>query len=58
MTIAVLLVNGDGDSRTWVVQQLARCDRIEVVGDAATGIAAVEATRALAPDVVLVDLDG
>jgi len=42
--------------RTGVTSALAAADRIEVVGEASTGVEAVQAVRQLHPDVVLMDV--
>jgi DNA-binding NarL/FixJ family response regulator len=42
--------------RTGVMSALATADRVEVVGEAATGVEAVQAVRQLRPDIVLMDV--
>src|SRR5262245_53344049 len=54
--IRVLLADDDALLRAGVAVVLASADRIEVVGQAADGLHAVQACRWLAPDVVLMDV--
>lgn len=56
MTIRVLLVDDHPVVRSGLRAVLHDGDRIEVVGEAGTGEAAIEAARELAPDVVLCDV--
>lgn len=52
----VLVVDDDEDLRFMIRHWLTASDRFEVVGEAATGAAAVEAARRLQPDVVIMDV--
>lgn len=52
----VLVVDDDEDLRAAIRQVLTASDRFDVVGEAATGAAAVEAARRLQPDLVLMDV--
>ena len=54
--IRVLLADDHAILREGVKALLSVCDDIEVVGEAADGRAAVEATRTLDPDVVVMDI--
>ena len=54
--IRVLLADDHAILREGVRALLAMCDDIEVVGEAVDGQGAIEATRALDPDVVLMDI--
>ena len=55
MSIRVLLVDDEPDMRMLVRLTLERTDDIEVVGEAASGLEAIEQLAALAPDVLLLD---
>jgi DNA-binding NarL/FixJ family response regulator len=55
-TIRVLLVDDHPVVRSGLAGMLAAEPGIEVVGEAADGAAAIDAARALAPDLVLMDL--
>ena len=52
----VLVVDDDEDLRAVIRQVLTATDRFDVVGEAATGAAAVEAARRLQPDLVIMDV--
>jgi DNA-binding NarL/FixJ family response regulator len=54
--IRVLLADDHAILREGVRALLSLCDDIEVVGEAVDGQGAIEATRALDPDVVLMDI--
>lgn len=56
MTIRVLIADDQALVRGGFVALLDAQDGIEVVGDVADGVQAVAATRALVPDVVLMDI--
>jgi two-component system LytT family response regulator len=56
MKIRALVVDDQPLARDRIVSLLAIEDDVEVVGTAASGIAAVDAVRRLAPDLVLLDL--
>jgi DNA-binding NarL/FixJ family response regulator len=52
----VLIVDDDGLMRAGLVELLSNDPTIDIVGQAATGREAIEQTRRLAPDVVLMDV--
>ena len=56
-TIKVLLVDDDTLFRRGVSAVLARYDGLEVVGEAANGMEAIEKARETFPDVILMDLN-
>jgi DNA-binding NarL/FixJ family response regulator len=55
MAIRVLLVDDEPDMRMLVRLTLDRTDDIEVVGEASSGLEAIEQLASLAPDVLLLD---
>ena len=55
MSIRVLLVDDEPDMRMLVRLTLERTDDIEVVGEAPSGLEALEQITSLGPDVVLLD---
>lgn len=57
MTVRVLVVDDEALARARLVRMLARVEDIEVVGEAATGAHAIERTRELQPDLLLLDVD-
>jgi len=56
MTIRVLLADDDALLRAGVAVVLGTADGIDIVGEAADGMRAVELCRSLEPDVVLMDV--
>ncbi len=56
MTVQVLLVDDQASFRRAAQRVLARLADFEVVGEAATGEASIEAARLLRPDLVLMDI--
>jgi DNA-binding NarL/FixJ family response regulator len=54
--IGVLLADDQPLARTGLRTMLESCDDIEVVGEASSGVEAVELTRQAIPDVVLMDI--
>lgn len=52
----VLIADDDDLMRAGLVELLSIDPAIEIVGEAATGRQAIERTRTLAPDVVLMDV--
>jgi DNA-binding NarL/FixJ family response regulator len=54
--IGVLLADDQPLARTGLRTMLESCDDIEVVGEASSGVEAVELTRKAMPDVVLMDI--
>lgn len=56
MTIRVLVVDDQALVRSGFAMVLSVHDDIEVVGEAGTGLAAIEAAQRLRPDVVLMDI--
>jgi len=57
VSLRVLVVDDEPLARARLVRLCARLDAIEVCGEAADGKSAVEQIRALAPDVVLLDIE-
>ncbi|WP_437292418.1 LytR/AlgR family response regulator transcription factor [Sorangium sp. So ce406] len=57
MTVRVLVVDDEALARARLVRMLARVEDVEVVGEAATGAHALERTRELQPDLLLLDVD-
>ena len=55
MSIRVLLVDDEPDMRMLVRLNLERAEDIEVVGEASSGLEAIDQIAALTPDVVLLD---
>lgn len=55
-TLRVLLVDDEAPARARLVRLLAAQPGVMVVGEASDGVRALEAARALAPDVVLLDI--
>ena len=55
MSIRVLLVDDEPDMRMLVRLTLERTDDIEVVGEAASGLEAIDQLASVAPDVLLLD---
>ena len=53
----VLLVDDHALFRKGVAEQLARWDDIELVGEAADGLEAIQAAEELMPDVILMDIN-
>jgi DNA-binding NarL/FixJ family response regulator len=56
MTIRVLLADDDALLRAGVAVVLGTADGIDIAGEAADGVRAVELCRSLEPDVVLMDV--
>jgi two-component system, LytTR family, response regulator len=56
MTLRVLIVDDEELARQRLQRLLAREDDVEVVGEASDGVQAVESIRALAPDLVFLDV--
>lgn len=54
--IKVLVVEDIEDIRQYVVKALKKDEKIQVIGEAATGIDAIEQVKTLKPDVVLMDI--
>ncbi len=52
----VLLVDDEPPARRRLARMLERCSDVEVVGEAADGVEALEAIRTLRPDLVLLDV--
>lgn len=57
MTIATVIVDGDALARRRLLSLFAEEDDFEVVAECADGIAAVERVRALAPSLVVLDVE-
>ena len=57
VTLKVLLVDDHDGLRTTVASFLKRQQGVEIVGEAANGVRAIEQTERLRPDLVLMDLD-
>jgi DNA-binding NarL/FixJ family response regulator len=55
MRLSVLIVDDHASFRSWA-RALLQGDGLDVVGEAADGASAVEAARALRPDIVLLDV--
>jgi DNA-binding NarL/FixJ family response regulator len=55
--IKIMLCEDDAEKRHYLQLLLARCEGFDIVGAHGTGEAAVSATPALLPDVVLMDLN-
>jgi two-component system LytT family response regulator len=56
VSIKILIVDDEAPARRKVRQHLARAAEVDVVGEAADGLAAVAAIRSLAPDLVFLDI--
>ncbi|PKQ15442.1 MAG: chemotaxis response regulator protein-glutamate methylesterase [Actinobacteria bacterium HGW-Actinobacteria-7] len=57
LTIRVLVVDDSALIRQMLVRALSMDPRIEIVGTAKNGVEAIEQARALAPDIVTLDID-